>query len=176
MESLREAVEAVVNDTNTRRPAPVRVTLHAAIRDRTGGALVYHVESDRATDLTLHMTVPGALEPLLMRHKVDLALWGHIHFAQRSCPMVNATCITAKDAAGYDAPIHAVIGNAGQGLTKFSPTRAAWSVYEASEWGFSHMTVHNATHLKLDYYADAPLDATAPIHHTATLVRAFPRV
>ena len=62
---LREAVEAVVNDTNTRRPAPVRVTLHAAIRDRTGGALVYHVESDRATDLTLHMTVPGALEPLL---------------------------------------------------------------------------------------------------------------
>ncbi len=67
---LREAVEAVVNDTNTRRPAPVRVTLHAAIRDRTGGALVYHVESDRATDLTLHMTVPGALEPLLWESTV----------------------------------------------------------------------------------------------------------
>ena len=67
---LREAVAAVVNDTNTRRPAPVRVTLHAAIRDRTGGALVYHVESDRATDLTLHMTAPGALEPLLWESTV----------------------------------------------------------------------------------------------------------
>ena len=89
----------------------------------------------------------GALEPLLVAHKVDLALWGHIHFAQRSCPMVNASCVTATDAAGYDAPIHAVIGNAGQSLTKFTTPRAAWSVYEASEWGFSLMTVHNATHL-----------------------------
>ena len=67
---LREAVEAAVNDTDTRRPAPVRVTLHAAIRDRTGGALVYHVASDRATDVTLHMTVPGALEPLLWESTV----------------------------------------------------------------------------------------------------------
>ena len=67
---LREAVEAAVNDTETRRPAPVRVTLHAAIRDRTGGALVYHVASDRATQLTLHMTVPGALEPLLWESTV----------------------------------------------------------------------------------------------------------
>ena len=77
---------------------------------------------------------------------MDIAFWGHIHFAQRSCPMVNAKCVTTKDAAGYDAPIHAVIGNAGQSLTKFTTPRAAWSVYEASEWGFSLMTVDNATH------------------------------
>ena len=48
----------------------------------------------------------NALEPLLIGHKVDLAFWGHIHYAQRSCPMVNATCVTTTDAAGYDAPIH----------------------------------------------------------------------
>ena len=47
---------------------------------------------------------------------------------------------------------------------------------QGKEWGFSHMTIHNATHLTLDYYADAPLDATAPLHHSVTLVRAFPRV
>lgn len=120
----------------------------------------------------------GALEPLLVHHKVDLAFWGHIHYAQRSCPMVNATCVTKTDAAGYDAPIHAIIGNAGQSLSTFPPPsgRAKWSVYQAKEWGFSHMTIHNATHLTLDYYADAPLDATAPLHHSVTLVRAFPRV
>ena len=120
------------------------------------------------------------LEPLLARYKVDLAFWGHIHFAQRSCPMVNATCVTTTDGAGYDAPIHAVIGNAGQALTNFSADAglkpASWSVYAAKEWGFSHMTIHNATHLTVDFYADAPLDATAPIHHSVTIERKFPRV
>ena len=120
----------------------------------------------------------GAIEPLLATHKVDIAFWGHIHFAQRSCPMVDAKCVTTKDAAGYDAPIHAVIGNAGQSLTGFPPKNetAPWSVYQGKEWGFSHMRVFNATHLTLDFYADAPLDAAAPIHHSVTLERAFPRV
>jgi hypothetical protein len=120
----------------------------------------------------------GDVEALLVSHKVDLALWGHIHFAQRSCPMVGAQCVNATDAAGYDAPIHAVIGNAGQSLTDFPPPeqRAKWSVYEGHEWGFSHLTAHNATHLTLDFYGDAPLDATAPLHHRATLVRKYPRV
>ena len=71
-----------------------------------------------------------------------------------------------------------VIGNAGQSLTGFPPKNetAPWSVYQGEEWGFSHMRVFNATHLTLDFYADAPLDATAPIHHSVTLERAFPRV
>lgn len=118
----------------------------------------------------------GDIEPLLAAYKVDLAFWGHIHFAQRSCPMVNASCVTTQDAAGYDAPIHAVIGNAGQSLTAFPATRAPWSIYQQSHWGFSHLTAHNATHLTLDFYNDAPLDGTAPIDHSHTLVRKFPRV
>ena len=118
----------------------------------------------------------GDIEPLLLQHKVDVAFWGHIHFAERSCPMFNGTCVTRRDASGYDAPIHAVIGNAGQSLSSFSKSPAAWSVYRAAEWGFSHVTVHNDTHLTLDYYADAPLDAVAPLHHSVTLERKYPRV
>ena len=118
----------------------------------------------------------GDLEPLMVRHKVDVAFFGHMHYAQRSCPMVNATCVTTKDAAGYDAPIHAIIGNAGQGLFSFPAQRAEWSVYQGKEWGFSHMAIHNATHLTLDFYADAPLDATAPLHHSVTIERKYPRV
>jgi hypothetical protein len=125
-----------------------------------------------------HQNAMGAMEPLFAKYKVDIAFWGHIHFAQRSCPMVAAKCVNQTDAAGYDAPIHAVIGNAGQSLTAFPPANetAAWSVYQGSEWGFSHMRAHNATHLTLDFYADAPLDGKAPIHHSVTLVRKFPRV
>lgn len=117
----------------------------------------------------------GDLEPLLLAHKVDVAFWGHIHYAQRSCPMYNATCITQKDASGFDAPIHALIGNAGQGLSTFPSPRAAWSEYQAKEWGFSHVTVHNETHLTLDYYADAPLEERAPLHHSHSIVRNYPR-
>ena len=118
----------------------------------------------------------GDLEPLLVGAKVDVAFWGHIHFAQRSCPMVNATCVHEVDAAGYDAPIHAVIGNAGQTLTNFPASRAPWSVYQGYEWGFSHVTVHNATHLTLDFFGDAPLNVNAPLHHSVTIERAFPRI
>ena len=92
--------------------------------------------------------------------------------------MIDAKCVTTKDAAGYDAPIHAVIGNAGQSLTSFPPANetAKWSVYQGKEWGFSHMLAHNATHLTLNYYADAPLGGVAPLHHSVTVVRKFPRV
>ena len=90
--------------------------------------------------------------------------------------MANATCISTTDAAGYDAPIHAVIGNAGQSLTDFPTPKAPWSVYQGHEWGFSHVTVSNVTHLTLDFYADAPLEESAPLHHRVTIQRKFPRV
>ena len=116
------------------------------------------------------------LEPLLLKHKVDIALWGHIHFAQRSCPMYKAQCVTTKDAAGYDAPIHAVVGNAGQSLTVLPATPAPWSVYNAKEWGWSHIAVSNATHLRMDYYGNVPLGVEPPVHHSFDIVRSFPRV
>ena len=74
--------------------------------------------------------------------------------------------------------IHAIIGNAGQGLSSFPPANetAKWSVYQGKEWGFSHLRVDNATHLRLDFYGDVPMDAKAPIHHSVTVVRGYPRV
>lgn len=118
----------------------------------------------------------GDVEPLLLKYKVDIALWGHIHFAQASCPMYLAKCVTEKDAAGYDAPIHAVIGNAGQGLTAIPKKKAPWSVWNDPHWGYSHITVSNATHLKMDFYRDAPLGEANMIYHSFAINRAFPRV
>merc|ERR1719272_39897 len=118
----------------------------------------------------------GDLEPLMMAHKVDIAFWGHIHFAQLSCPMYRAKCVTVKDAAGYDAPVHAVIGNAGQSVTSLPAKKAPWSVYNEGHWGFSHVTVSNATHLRLDFFNDAEAGSPNPPRQTLKLVRAFPRV
>jgi len=115
-------------------------------------------------------------EILLVKYKVDLSLYGHVHYAQRTCPMVNGTCVTEKDAAGYDAPIHAVIGNAGQSLSTFPSKSPDYDVYEKREWGFNTLHAHNATHLTFNFYGNAPVDQAPPLHHTFTLVRKYPRV
>ena len=100
-----------------------------------------------------------------------------IHFAQASCPMYKAKCVTAKDAAGYDAPIHAVIGHAGQGLTKLPLVKARWSLWNEAKWGFSHISVHNATDLTMDFWRDVPLtEDRAELAHSFSIKRAFPRV
>ena len=118
----------------------------------------------------------GDVEELLMRHKVDVAVWGHIHFAQASCAMYNATCVETKDGAGYDAPIHAVVGNAGQSLSQCPTPKAPWSLWNDEHFGFSHMTIFNATHLTFDFYTDAPI-GTPPAHaHSFSIERSYPRV
>jgi len=64
------------------------------------------------------------VEPLLLESHVDVALWGHHHSYQRSCPMAGGKCVTAsreqraedaKSCAGDCHPgiVHAVIGAAG---------------------------------------------------------------
>ena len=163
---------------SSRQHAFVAADLAAVNRTRTPWVIVAGHRQMYAGNAKLPQNALGDLEPLLMQYKVDIAFWGHIHYAQRSCPMIQGACVTLKDAAGYDAPIHAIIGNAGQSLSTFPDpsARAKWSVYQAKEWGFSHMTIHNATHLTLDYYADAPLDGKAPLHHTVTVKRGYPRV
>jgi hypothetical protein len=59
----------------------------------------------------------GDLEPLFNDHKVDIAFWGHIHYAQRSCPMYKAQCVNKTDAAGCAAtPTHACAATHGRAL------------------------------------------------------------
>ncbi|EGD81796.1 hypothetical protein PTSG_13240 [Salpingoeca rosetta] len=110
------------------------------------------------------------LEPLLVKHQVDLILVGHVHNALRTCPVNNGTCQQPSKQGGYDAPIHVCIGNGGMGLTKIPETRAAWTEYQAYEWGYSTIDV-NATHLHMQLFADESNE----LHHEFTIERSFPR-
>ena len=77
----------------------------------------------------------AAVEPLLMQYQVDLVLWGHVHNAYASCPLYNQTCVKAPAPGAYDAPVHASIGNAGQGLSDINnKTQPEWCVVG---WFFS---------------------------------------
>lgn len=121
----------------------------------------------------LRDNTPGVedLEPLLFKHRVDVALWGHVHNAQLTCPMVNSSCREAPCPGCYAGIVHAIIGNGGQGLSKFPEPRAAWSLYQGEEWGYNEMEIANATHLKLRFFGDT----AGGLHREATIVRRFPR-
>ena len=58
----------------------------------------------------------------------------------------------------------------------FAKDAAPWSIWNDQHWGFSHITVSNATHLKMDFYRDAPLGTANDIYHSFEINRAFPRV
>jgi len=111
------------------------------------------------------------IEELLFNHKVDLVLWGHVHYAFATCPVYKKQCIKPKARGEYDAPIHTVIGNGGQGLAPIPLRKAPYSLYEKDEWGYERILVHNSTHLTMQFYANH----LNTLHHSFQIVRAFPR-
>lgn len=109
------------------------------------------------------------MEPLLMKHQVDLALWGHVHNALVTCPVFNGTCVPPKADGSFDAPVHAVVGNGGQVLSGVPPPkeRAAWVKYQANEWGWAQIFVHNASHMHMMLLDDVAND----VHYDFWIVR-----
>ncbi|XP_058070286.1 probable inactive purple acid phosphatase 2 [Magnolia sinica] len=72
-----------------------------------------YTTSYESRDAPLREKMLEHLEPLLVKNKVTLALWGHVHRYERFCPMSNYTCGDISG-NGEDLPVHAVIGMAGQ--------------------------------------------------------------
>lgn len=71
-----------------------------------------------------------AVEPLLLKNKVDLVLFGHVHNYERTCSIYQSQCmampkkdkngIDTYDHSNYSAPVQAIIGMAGFSLDKFT--------------------------------------------------------
>lgn len=93
------------------------------------------------------------VEPLLYKMKVDLALWGHHHSYQRTCPVFQQQCVQSN--GGYTAPVHVVIGMAGMGLSQNLVTPApAWIHYvDDQEYGYTTLFA-NSTSLHMRYFSN----------------------
>ncbi|KAJ8900268.1 hypothetical protein K2173_024908 [Erythroxylum novogranatense] len=88
----------------------------------------------------------AAVEPLLLKSKVDLALFGHVHNYERTCSVYQKKCLAmpTKDGNGVDtynhtnyvAPVQAVIGMAGFSLDGFIETPGSWSLKRISQFGY----------------------------------------
>ncbi|EDO30761.1 predicted protein, partial [Nematostella vectensis] len=104
--------------------------------------------------IALHMQ--AEIEDLLMEYSVDLALWGHYHSYERTCPVYRNKCTSG-------GPTHIIVGTAGFDVTLDPwpiPARS-WSVYHSSNYGYGRVTVANATAMlwewvinESDYVAD----------------------
>ena len=70
------------------------------------------------------MHLGPVLEPLLLKYKVDLALFGHLHNYERTYPISGNGQVETEGYRNVDSPVHVVIGGAGdnEGLTdKWEP-------------------------------------------------------
>ncbi|XP_038691255.1 probable inactive purple acid phosphatase 27 [Tripterygium wilfordii] len=92
-----------------------------------------------------------AVEPLLKKYKVDLALWGHVHNYERTCNVYKKECLGSPEKVGdvdtyylepYTAPVHLVIGMAGFTLDEFPDAKPEkWSLVRIVKFGYLRVHV-----------------------------------
>ncbi|KAK9116571.1 hypothetical protein Sjap_015518 [Stephania japonica] len=110
-----------------------------------------YTTSNEVKDSPLRERMVEHLEPLFVKNKVNLALWGHVHRYERFCPMKNFTCggtgLKGKDEA---LPVHVVIGMGGQDWQPIWEPRPdhpndpiypqpARSLYRGGEFGYTRL-------------------------------------
>eukprot|EP00929_Paragymnodinium_shiwhaense_P003129 TRINITY_DN10353_c0_g1_i1.p1 TRINITY_DN10353_c0_g1~~TRINITY_DN10353_c0_g1_i1.p1 ORF type:complete len:589 (-),score=88.12 TRINITY_DN10353_c0_g1_i1:439-2148(-) len=87
------------------------------------------------------------VEPLLFKYGVDLFINAHEHNYERTFPIYKSKFSTSTH--NPTAPMFIVTGCAGnhEMHEPFVKPQPGWSAYRSNSFGYSVMTVHNATHL-----------------------------
>ncbi|KAF3326283.1 putative inactive purple acid phosphatase 1 [Carex littledalei] len=95
-----------------------------------------------------------SLQDLWQKYKVDIALYGHVHNYERTCPVFENQCMQ-KGSNHYTGPFsattHVVVGGGGASLADYTATRAKWSYFRDHDFGFVKLTAFNHSMLLLEY-------------------------
>ncbi len=103
-----------------------------------------------SSDQEVAAALRASLEPLLAKYKVDLTISGHHHSWQRTCPVLNSTCVTRRADGSAAAPVHLIVGNGGAGLSFNTHFRAPPQFERVLlRHGHARLAV-NATHLAVE--------------------------
>ncbi|XP_051115042.1 probable inactive purple acid phosphatase 27 [Andrographis paniculata] len=95
-----------------------------------------------------------SLQKLWQKYKVDIALYGHVHNYERTCPVYQNKCVNPEKhhySGTVNGTIHVVVGGAGAHLSEFSKVNTSWSLYKDFDWGFVKMTAFNHSSLLFEY-------------------------
>jgi len=118
-----------------------------------GGHRPMYCSGNYSDDYRMAQHIAEELEDLFYQYKVDLAIWGHYHSYERTCPVYKGECVK-------DGTVHAVIGMAGQDLNPDWMIQPNWSIVrDATHFGYSILRT-NSTTLELSYVAN---DVNNPI-------------
>ncbi|XAR65283.1 Phosphodiesterase I [Bertholletia excelsa] len=95
-----------------------------------------------------------SLQKLWQKYKVDLAIFGHIHNYERTCPIYQNMCTSEEKhyyKGVFNGTIHVVAGGAGASLSWFSNSRPSWSIYRDYDYGFVKLTAFDRSNLLFEY-------------------------
>jgi len=95
-----------------------------------------------------------SLQPLWQKYKVDIAMYGHVHGYERTCPVYENACVAKGSdlyAGAFTATTHVVVGGGGASLADYTAARARWSHVRDRDFGFVKLTAFNHTRLLLEY-------------------------
>ncbi|GMJ09569.1 PURPLE ACID PHOSPHATASE 1, ARABIDOPSIS THALIANA PURPLE ACID PHOSPHATASE 1 [Hibiscus trionum] len=95
-----------------------------------------------------------SLQKLWQKYKVDIAIYGHAHNYERTCPVYENQC-TADEKRYYKGPlngtIHVVAGGGGASLSPFTTLKTKWSLYRDYDYGFVKLTAFDHSNLLFEY-------------------------
>jgi len=84
------------------------------------------------------------LEPLFKKYTVDVALWGHVHNYERTCPVFQGQCLGDND--NPQSTVHVVIGMGGDALsTSWADPVPEWSMFRAAVYGYTRLHITKDT-------------------------------
>ncbi|KAA3488052.1 putative inactive purple acid phosphatase 1 [Gossypium australe] len=95
-----------------------------------------------------------SLQKLWQKYKVDIAIYGHAHHYERTCPIYQNIC-TNKEKQHYkgamNGTIHVVAGGGGAGLAEFTTLNTKWSLFKDYDYGFVKLTAFDHSSLLFEY-------------------------
>ncbi|KAI3502522.1 hypothetical protein L1887_30636 [Cichorium endivia] len=95
-----------------------------------------------------------SLQKLWQKYKVDIAIYGHAHNYERTCPIYENIC-TSNEKYAYkgslNGTIHVVAGNGGASLADFGTVNTTWSLVKDVDYGFLKLTAFDHSNLLFEY-------------------------
>ena len=85
-----------------------------------------------------------AFEDIFYEHKVNLAVWGHMHSYERTCPIHKQRC-------SLNGIVHVVVGSAGFDLDAGGYNKYPWCLHYERSFGYLRVTAANGSALHLEY-------------------------
>ncbi|KAF8399953.1 hypothetical protein HHK36_015825 [Tetracentron sinense] len=95
-----------------------------------------------------------SLQRLWQKYKVDIAIYGHVHNYERTCPIYQNQCVNTEKShysGNVNGTIHVVAGGGGSHLSTFSQVQTKWSLYRDYDYGFVKLTAFNHSSLLFEY-------------------------